>query len=325
MAAAPFGFSFGDFVAAIGVIHKVSQALKRSSGAQSNFHQAVADLETLETALRQVEALSPTTSSPDTFKAIRLCAFKCHPPVDHFLHRIMVYEPHLSQLPGPKTKLVDGITGSFWKIKWAIKVEEEVAKLKAAIGPQLVAIGVLLQLKDFEQNSAVFQDIKQLQLLTQGVTSGVDRIWLAVQDQALATKRIDLQTLDIRHNTRTITQQLPQLATSRQLDNAVVTVGSISSRLDSTATKDQANELSSLLQTFLIAQERSRAACDTDTAGGHGNPGHSQSVDGHEAPQSLGSSHNNRAHSGSVSTAGTTFYGIIKHDNNPGRPEPDDS
>jgi hypothetical protein len=76
MAAVPFGFSFGDFVAAIEVIHKVAQALKRSSGAQSNFHQAIADLETLETVLSQVEALSPTTSSPDTIDAIRLCAFK---------------------------------------------------------------------------------------------------------------------------------------------------------------------------------------------------------------------------------------------------------
>jgi hypothetical protein len=63
MAAVPFGFSFGDFVAAIEVIHKAAQALRRSSGAQSNFSQAVADLETFEIVLRQVEALSPTTSS----------------------------------------------------------------------------------------------------------------------------------------------------------------------------------------------------------------------------------------------------------------------
>jgi hypothetical protein len=60
MAAVPFGFSFGDFVAAIDVIHKVVQALKKSSGARSHFHQTVADLEGFETVLRRVEALCPT-------------------------------------------------------------------------------------------------------------------------------------------------------------------------------------------------------------------------------------------------------------------------
>jgi hypothetical protein len=70
---------------------------------------------------------------------------------------------------------------------------------------------------------------------------GIDRITLAMQDQAL--------------DTQAIVQQLPHLATSRQLGNAVVTIGSSSSRLDSTATKDQADELRSLLQTSSIALE----------------------------------------------------------------------
>jgi hypothetical protein len=70
---------------------------------------------------------------------------------------------------------------------------------------------------------------------------GIDRITLAMQDQAL--------------DTQAIVQQLPHLATSRQLGNAVVTIGSNSSRLDSTATKDQTDELRSLLQTSSIALE----------------------------------------------------------------------
>jgi len=256
MAAVPFGFSFGDFVAATEVIHKVAQALRRSSGAQSNFNQAVADLETFETVLRQLQALSPTTLSPDIIGKLRLCAFRCHPPLDHFLHRVRVYEPHLSQLSKPKIHLMDGITGTFWKIKWAIKVEEEVTKLKAAIGPQLVAIGVLLQVNDLEQNAAACQDITQLLRLTQNVTSGIDRIWLAVQDQALATGRIDTQTLEIRHETQNIVQELPRLATSRQLSNAVVSIECISAKMDSNATKDQTDELRSLLQKSYTVSEK---------------------------------------------------------------------
>jgi hypothetical protein len=259
MAAVPFGFSFGDFVAAIEVIHKAAQALKRSSGAQSNFNQAVADLETFETVLNQVVALSSTTSNPQNFEAIRLCAFQCHPPLAHFLQRVKAYETRLSYLPKSKTHLLDGITGTFWKIKWAVKVEEEVAKLKAAVGPQLVAIGVLLQVKDLEQNAAACQDITQLLRLTQNATSGIDRIWLAAQDQAPAIGRLDTQTLEIRRETRTILQELPQLATSHQLDGAVVSIEDISAKMDSTSTKDQADELRSLLQTSSIALEENHA------------------------------------------------------------------
>lgn len=241
-------------MAAAELIHKAAQALRRSPGAQSNFHQAVADLESFETVLRKVEALSTTTSRLDTTEAIRLCAFKCHPPLDHFLQRVRAYEPRFSQLPDPKTQLGSRVTGSFWKIKWAVQVEEEVAKLKAAIGPQLVAIGVLLQVKDIEQSAAACQDITQLLNLTQNVTSGIDRMWLAVQDQALATKHTNLQILDMQHDTQACVQQLPQLATSCQLGNAVVSIEDISARLDSTATKDQADEQRSLLQSSSTAQ-----------------------------------------------------------------------
>jgi hypothetical protein len=54
MAAVPFGFSFGDFVAAVEIIHKAAQALRRSAGAQNQFCQAAADLESLERVLKRV-------------------------------------------------------------------------------------------------------------------------------------------------------------------------------------------------------------------------------------------------------------------------------
>lgn len=98
MAAVPFGFSFGDFVASIEIIHKAAQALRRSSGAQRQCHQAVADLESIEQALRKVEALTPD-SHPETIEALRACAFKCSIPLSHFLQQLRKYEKHLEWLP----------------------------------------------------------------------------------------------------------------------------------------------------------------------------------------------------------------------------------
>lgn len=48
MAAVPFGFSFGDFVAAIEVVHKAAQALRRYAGARNQIMQAAANLENFE-------------------------------------------------------------------------------------------------------------------------------------------------------------------------------------------------------------------------------------------------------------------------------------
>ena len=240
MAAVPFGFSFGDFIAAIEVIHKVAQALRKSSGARSHFHQTVADLESFETVLRRVEALSPTTSSPDAVEAIRLCAFKCHPPLNHFLQRIHFYEKHMGQPSGSKTQLVKSVTGGYWKAKWAIKVEQEVAKLKADIGPLLEAISVLLQIESREQGAATHDAVKGL---VNDVTSGFDRIMLAVQEQALANRHIDLRITDMQLDAETVVQQLPQLPTSARLDALMSMTESVSAEIGSTATKDQISHL----------------------------------------------------------------------------------
>jgi hypothetical protein len=245
MAAVPFGFSFGDFVAAIEVIHKVTQALKRSSGARSHFHQTVADLESFETVLRSVEALSPTTSSPDAIGAIRLCAFKCHPPLNHFLQRIRFYEQHMGRPSGSKTQIVKSVTGSFWKAKWAIKIEQEVAKLKADIGPLLEAINVLLQIESRQQGAATHDAVKGL---VDDVTSGFDRMMLAVQEQTLATRRIDLRITDMHLETQTVMQKLPQLATSAQLDGLLSMTESVSAKVGSTVTNDHTDQLTSLQQ-----------------------------------------------------------------------------
>ena len=264
MAAVPFGFSFGDFIAAIEVIHKVARALKRSSGARSHFYQTVADLESFETVLRMVEALSPTTSSPKTLEAIRLCAFKCHLPLNHFLERVRVYEKHMDRPSGSKTQLVKSVTGVYWKANWAIKIEQEVAKLKTDIGPLLEAISVLLQIESREQGAATHEAVKSL---VDDVTSGFDRMMLAVQEQALATRRIDIRTTDMQLDTQTVVQQLPQLPTSIQLDNLLSMTGSVSAKVDLTATKDQIDRSASPPQASSITHVTKTAVAERQEAG----------------------------------------------------------
>jgi hypothetical protein len=66
MAAVPFGFSVGDFVAAIELIHKATKALRNTSGASGQYQQALLDLELIESVLRRVQGLTPVSASQET-------------------------------------------------------------------------------------------------------------------------------------------------------------------------------------------------------------------------------------------------------------------
>jgi hypothetical protein len=158
---------------------------------------------------------------------------------------------------GSKTQLVKSVTGSFWKAKWAIKVEQEVAKLKADIGPLLEAISVLLQIESREQGAETHNGVKRL---VNDVTSGFDRIMLAVQEQALANTRIDLQTTDMQFDMQAVVQQIPQLATSTQLGNLLSMAESISAGVGSTATKDQVDRSISPTQATAVDERQETLA-----------------------------------------------------------------
>lgn len=70
MAAAPFGFSVGDFFAGIQLIHKATKALRTASGATAQCQQAILDLESIATVLRRVQGLTPAKASePCSFVA----------------------------------------------------------------------------------------------------------------------------------------------------------------------------------------------------------------------------------------------------------------
>ena len=54
MAAVPFGFSIGVFVAGVELIHKAAKALRSESGATEQYQQTLLDLTLIESVLRRV-------------------------------------------------------------------------------------------------------------------------------------------------------------------------------------------------------------------------------------------------------------------------------
>ncbi|KAF1976697.1 hypothetical protein BU23DRAFT_455393 [Bimuria novae-zelandiae CBS 107.79] len=136
-----FGFSVGDFIAAIGLITKVIKALKDKCGAATEYQHLQLELQALERTLRYLQSLQPTASNREHVNAIRGMALTCQIPLQEFLDRMHKYEASL----GPFSALNRGSIKSIGrKSQWALFMSDEVAELRTVIGAKVLSINLLL-------------------------------------------------------------------------------------------------------------------------------------------------------------------------------------
>ena len=137
----PFGFSAGDFAIAIGLIVRISKALKDSGAAAAEYRDILQDLQTLQQLLRLLETLRPADGSVSDINAIRGMALACRIPLLEFVKKIESYEPALG-VSSSKGMFARGVK----KVQWAILFEEEVAKFRGIIAAKVRTITLLLGL-----------------------------------------------------------------------------------------------------------------------------------------------------------------------------------
>jgi hypothetical protein len=255
MAAVPFGFSVGDFVASIELIHKAAKALRSTSGATGHYQQTLLDLELIESVLRRVQGLSPTSASQETIQKIQLCGRACHVPLDHFLQKAKKIEPYLNFSKTSSAPDFLHIRKGGHKLRWAILLEEDVAKLKASIGPNIEIINTLLQMEALERGAVTQESLERIAEQVGRVLPAVDNIATTLQSYIATGKHIqDLPTL--AH----LKSELSRSATAQQMRSLAFAVASLSSRLDNTATKDQASGLATVGQDTTAEQSNGTAA-----------------------------------------------------------------
>lgn len=185
--AAPFGFSAGDFIAAIKLTQQTTQALRKSVGAAAHFQQTLVDLGTLESILRRVSTLTPETASAATVQSVHLCSLAIRVPLKRFEHEIRKFEPYLTwPSEHAKRPASDFLVGAGRKIQWTVAVVEEVAKLKASIAPQLAAIELHLQLEALERESVREKDYVQMLARVEAIHCKLDGLTALAQDKVLS-------------------------------------------------------------------------------------------------------------------------------------------
>ena len=132
-----FGFSVGDFVAAVKLVGIVIDALSASSHSRAELQELLRQLQSLEVALKEVENLEVDTSLFAEVLALKQGAAQCQLTIDDFLRRTQPYQPHSPQSgSGPR--------GAWKKVKWALCRSKDVKKFRADLLAHTESIQMLL-------------------------------------------------------------------------------------------------------------------------------------------------------------------------------------
>ncbi|KMU85899.1 hypothetical protein CIHG_03428 [Coccidioides immitis H538.4] len=134
-----FGFSVGDFLAALRLVGTVIDALRESSNSGSTYRELLNELYSLETALLRVKRIDLDGSQHAEKIALQQAAAQCQRTIDSFWKKVEKYQPHL-QGGGTNSKLKDGWS----RIKWAVCRKDDIQNFRAEIAAHTSSIEVLL-------------------------------------------------------------------------------------------------------------------------------------------------------------------------------------
>jgi hypothetical protein len=134
-----FGFSAGDFIAALELIGTVINALRESGVSGSQYRELIDQLYSLETALLQVKQLELEEEQHSEYVALRQSASQCQRTIDNFGKKIRKYQKHL-RTGGSTSILKDG----WMKVRWAMCQQEDLARFQTDLAAHTQSINIIM-------------------------------------------------------------------------------------------------------------------------------------------------------------------------------------
>lgn len=134
-----FGFSVGDFLAAIEPVGTVIDALRSSGEAVSGYRELLGQLLSLESTLIQIRRTEFDDSQYAEVIALRQAAAQCRRSIDEFWEKVKKFQSSLSGNGSGST-----IKDRWMKIKWAVCKRDDLARFKADLIGHTESIQLLL-------------------------------------------------------------------------------------------------------------------------------------------------------------------------------------
>ncbi|KAL9116952.1 MAG: hypothetical protein Q9187_006515 [Circinaria calcarea] len=157
MPAPAFGFSVGDFIAAINLVVKISKALKDTNGAATEIKDLLQELQQLELLLEQLKDLPPESSpSLSHLNAVRGMALSVQIPLRDFLGKMEKYR--LAATSQSRSNLLRGVGR---KVQWIVTMQEDITQLRAVVTMKIVSVSVLLAMPMGKQIYRIQQSVAE--------------------------------------------------------------------------------------------------------------------------------------------------------------------
>ncbi|KAL2064339.1 hypothetical protein VTL71DRAFT_4833 [Oculimacula yallundae] len=134
-----FGFSAGDFIAALNLVSTVVDALRDSGDSSTEYRELISQLYTLETALISVKRIELNDTQHAEHIALMQAASQCQRTIDAFWEKIKKYQPSL-KTGGTGSRVKD----SWRKVRWAVCRKEDLRAFKANLMGHTESIEMLL-------------------------------------------------------------------------------------------------------------------------------------------------------------------------------------
>ena len=148
---AAFGFSVGDFLAAIDLVKDLAQALSETNGAKTQYQRLISQLYTLERALIDVKSLDPSQAEYD---AVLNSVGACQLCIAKFLKKVEKYQ----SLTAGTTSLKDQIR----KIKWGLCHEKDIKDFRESLDMEIESLMLLIQRSHYAHSVASSGRTEQL-------------------------------------------------------------------------------------------------------------------------------------------------------------------
>lgn len=134
-----FGFSAGDFIAALNLVSTIVDALRDSGESSTEYRKIISQLFTLETALISAKLIELDDAQQAERIALMQAASQCQRTIDAFWDKIKKYQPSLRHDGGESRMKV-----RWRKIQWALCRKEDLARFKADLMAHTNSIEMLL-------------------------------------------------------------------------------------------------------------------------------------------------------------------------------------
>ncbi|KUL91419.1 hypothetical protein ZTR_01493 [Talaromyces verruculosus] len=178
---ATFGFSVGDFLAALKLVGTIIDGLRASGHSSTRFRSLLSELYTLEDALIRVKRLDVVDDDDDGSQAseriaLQQAAALCQRSMHDFYKKIERYQPHLTMRAagGGKNWLKDG----WMKIKWATCRTEDVELFQAELRGHRGSIEILLLTLQLNRSSIQAKAQEQRQRSLAGKIQDLSSKWM---------------------------------------------------------------------------------------------------------------------------------------------------